>query len=498
MTKSRILIISLISCLAFGSCDDFLDVSPETQFAVDNFFETENQVTRAVNAAYVKNRAIHEDLQWRVGENRSDNTSFQYNDRDRGGFLNEELDEFRMTADNPNIRSYWNEAYDGVTRCTYVLQNIDPVPFSSTLVKNQRIGEVLFLRTWYYFNLVRLYGDIPLPQGLVTNFEDALSTEYTERVAEDVVYDSLFNDIDKAVSLLPDSWGTEDVGRATRGAALMLRAKMHMTQDTPEGFASALTDLEEIRTLGYSLVPNYSDVFDPANKNNSESIFEIQYSFELGQGSNFVSRYVPFNSGSDLLFENDLAQPRAGQNQPTQDLIDLYEENDDRLEHNIGFYEAEDEVVPWMQKYAFGFLDVGRTNVNWPMFRYADALLMLAECRNEINDLDQSAIGLVNIVRLRSGVGPINPTSSIELEQAIQDERRRELAFENHRWFDLVRRGEAESVMIAHGNTQKAEKGILGEGGTVASTAYINIRTLLAIPTNQVIQFGYNQNTGWE
>ncbi len=494
--KIKLQFIILIGCLALGSCDDFLEVAPETSFTVDDFFKNENEVTRAVNAAYVKNRAIHQGLQWRLGENRSDNSSFQYNPDDRGGILNEQLDGFLMNADNPNIANYWSEAYDGVTRCTYVLENIDNVPFSSSSLKDQRKGEVYFLRTWYLFNLVRLYGDIPLPLSTVTNVDEALTAEFTTRVSADVVYDTLFSNIDQAIASLPEAWDSENVGRATRGAALMLKAKMHMARGE---YGDAIPFLEEIRTLGYSLVSNYSDVFDPANKHNSELIFEIGYDFDLGQGSNYVTSFVPYNSGGDLLAFGQLAQSRAGQNQPTQDLIDLYEDDDDRLAHNVGFYITDTDTIPWMRKYAFDFLDIGITNVNWPMFRYADALLMLAECRvRDLETVDQTAVGTINIIRLRSGVGPINPASQAELLQIIADERRRELAFENHRWFDLVRTGQAEAVMMAHGDQQRAEKGILGDGGTVPAEAYTNIRTLLAIPTNQRIQFGYTQNDDWE
>ncbi|MEL6557469.1 MAG: RagB/SusD family nutrient uptake outer membrane protein [Bacteroidota bacterium] len=490
------IIISIIGCLVLSSCEDFLEVAPESSFTVDSFFKDENEITRAVNAAYVKNRAIHQNLQWRFGENRSDNTSFQFNASDRGGIQNEEFDEFLMTPDNGAISGYWNEAYDGVTRCTFVLENIDPISFSDPQLKSQRRGEVLFLRTWYFFNLVRIYGNIPLPLSTASTLDGALSAEFTEQLSADVVYDTLFTNINEAIGALPASWDAGNFGRATRGAALMLKAKMHMAR---QQYAEAIPVLQELETLGYSLLSNYRDVFDPANKNHSESIFEIQYSFDLGQGSNFITAFVPFNSGGDLLAFGQLAQSRAGQNQPTQDLIDLYEENDERLVHNIGFYVPENstDTIPWMKKYAFELLDIGITDVNWPMFRYADARLMLAECLVEVNGLDQTAIGIINRIRLRAGVSTISVGTVEELEQTIQDERRRELAFENHRWFDLVRRGEAVEVMTAHGASQKNQKGIQPTG-TVSVDAYTNIRTLFAIPTNQIIQFGYNQNTGWE
>jgi hypothetical protein len=249
--------------------------------------------------------------------------------------------------------------------------------------------------------------------------------------------------------------------------------------------------LEEIRGLGYALQPDYASIFAPDNKNNSESIFEIQYSFALGQGSNFVSRFVPFNSGTDILGSSGPAGSRAGQNQPTQDLIDLYDPNDPRFQHNISFYDTGSGQVPWMSKYDFGFEDDGVQDINLPMFRYADALLMLAECRNEAFGFDQAAIGLLNQVRLRAGIAPKIVRDAQELREAIAVERRLELAFENHRWFDLVRTGRAVEVMTAHGEKQKAEK------PTVPPEAYTNIRILFGIPLREVEEFGFEQNPGW-
>jgi hypothetical protein len=310
-------------------------------------------------------------------------------------------------------------------------------------------------------------------------------------VSEDIVYDTLFANIDFAIDNLPILWDDDNTGRATRGAALMLKAKMHMTR---QQFAEAIPLLEEIRGLNYSLLDEYEQVFNPNNKNHSESIFEIQYSFALGQASNYVSSFVPWNSGSDLLSFGDVvvnASSRAGQNQPTQDLIDSYEANDKRRDVCISYYVINTDSIPWMSKFNYGFLDIGATDVNWQMFRYADALLMLAECLNEVNGLDQTAIGLVNRIRLRAGLSPVRVSDSQSLREAIAKERRLELAFENHRWFDLVRTGRAVEVMTAHGIQQKNEK------NTVLPDAYTNIRLNLAIPTNQVQQFGYNQNEGW-
>lgn len=487
MKRLYIYILIPLVAFTFSSCDDFLDVRPETFLTPGNFYQNEQQIDQAVAAVYNVNRGLINDVHWRIGENRSDNTSFQYNPSDRGGIPNEEVDEFLMNSSNGVLSGYWNRCYTGISRANFILGNIDEVNYANETVKEYRKGEVLFLRSWFYFNLARIFGDVPYVTTPGTSPEVIFTDEFLTRVPVAQVYDRILADVQQAIDFLPNADETES-GRATIGAALMLKAKMHMAL---QEFEQAIPLLEQIQGLGYELLPDYPSIFSPNNKNNSESIFEIQYSFALGQGSNFVTRFVPFNSGNDILGASGPAGSRAGQNQPTQDLIDLYSSSDIRFQHNISFYNAGSTTVPWMSKYNFGFEDNGIQDINLPMFRYADALLMLAECRNEVFGLDQTAIILLNQIRLRAGIRPINITDPQQLREAIETERRLELAFENHRWFDLVRTGRAVEVMTAHGEAQKAEK------STVTPEAYTNIRTLLGIPLREVEEFGFNQNPGW-
>ena len=469
-------------------CDDFLDEAPETFITPQNFFQTEQQFDEAVAAIYNTNRGLLNDEHWRFGENRSDNSSFQFNPADRGGISNEEVDLFLMLSANPNLAGYWNTAYSGISRANFALANIDAIEFEDAAIGAIRRGEILFLRSWFYFNLAQLYGDVPLVVNAGDTPDEILSDEYLTRVSVAEVYARILTDIQEAIDLLPNVGATES-GRATKGAATMLKAKMHMAL---QEFDQAQNLLESMSAMGYSLQEDYASIFAPDNKNNSESVFEVQYSFDLGQGSDFVSRFVPFNSGSDILGENGPVGSRAGQNQPTQSLIDVYDDDDARFLHNISFYDDGTTVVPWMSKFNFGFVVVGNNaqDVNYPMFRYADALLMLAECYEKTGGGDP--VPLLLQVRSRSMPDPaLSSEESSDLEQTIADERRRELAFENHRWFDLLRTGKAVEVMTAHGINQKEQK------STIPEEAYTNIRTLLGIPLGQVEEFGFTQTEGW-
>ena len=480
----------LILCPIFGflGCDDFLDETPEDFQTPQSFFQNEQQLDEAVSAIYNTNRDIINSVHWRFGENRSDNTSFQFNPSDRGGIPNEEVDLFLMLSANPNIAEYWNKAYSGIARANFALENLDNVEYSVPEEQAHRRGEILFLRSWFYFNLVQLYGDVPYATSAGDSPDEILSDEFLNRVPAAQVYENILADTQESIGLLPNRNET-DAGRATRGAGLMLKAKMHMAL---QQFAEARPLLEEIQGLGYTLLPDYASIFDPENKNNAESIFEIQYDFGLGQGSDFVSRFVPFNSGNDILGENGPAGSRAGQNQPTQSLIDLYDPSDPRFTHNISFYDNGTVVEPWMSKFNYGFVALGNNtqNVNYPMFRYADALLMLAEVYDEIGGGD--AAELIEQVRQRSLPGVVlTPEEEADLSKTIADERRRELAFENHRYFDLLRTGQLVAVMTAHGIAEKALK------PTVPAEAYTNIRTIIGLPLGQVQEFDFTQNEGW-
>ncbi len=482
----RIIILSTL-LVTFSSCEDFLDETPETFRTPQNFFETESQINEAIAGIYNTNRGLNNGAHWRFGENRSDNTSFQFNPSDRGGIDNEAVDLFTMLSANPNLAEYWNTSYSGISRANFALENIDNVPFVNEGDRDVRRGEIFFLRSWLYFNLVQLYGDVPYVTSAGDSPEEILSDEFLVRTPAATVYENILTDAQQAIDLLPVPGSTES-GRATRGAALMLKAKMHMAL---QQFPQAQPLLEEMQTLGYSLQSNYADIFAPNNKNNSEMVFEIQYSFALGQASNFVSRFVPFNSGNDILGTSGPAGSRAGQNQPTQNMIDLYDQDDARFAHNISFYNTGSTIEPWMSKFNYGFADDGLQDVNFPMFRYADALLMLAECYEETGGGDPTTLLLQ--VRSRSMPDPsLSAAEAADLEQTIADERRRELLAENHRWFDLLRTGKAVQVMTAHGQEQKAQK------PTVPSDAYTNIRTLLGLPLGQVQEFGFAQTPGWE
>ena len=485
---------ALAALVLVAGCD-VLDPDPPFPTTA-NYYQTEDQIELAVVGLYSTPRDLHNTLQWAFGEMRSDNTSFQFNAADRGGSDFEAIDEFTMSADNGAIAGYWNTAYNGIAQANYVLRSIDDVSFGDEARRGARKAEALFMRAWLHFQLVRLYGDVPLVLETLTARDEAVARQ---RDPVDVVYtEGVIPDLDQAVALL-QGFSQTDPGRITEGAARTLLADVHMTR---RDWAAAVAQLEAVTRLGYALEADYADVFDPANKNGPESIWEVQYTAnpELGQASGFTKRFAPFNSGRDVISNPNApvaVSTQSGRNQPTDDLIEAYEEGDLRFPVSVGVYEDgdaafDDETTaePYVNKYNFGLNDTGQEDTNWPVYRYGGVLLMLAESLVEAGRAGE-AQPYLDAVRGRAGLAPVPAT-----REAIRDERRVELAFENQRWFDLLRWGTAEERMRAHGEQQKAEKGVQPTGA-VAPGAYTTVRTLLAIPAGQVMTYGYRQNPGW-
>ncbi len=494
--KNKACYIMALTLLLVSCNDDFLEVTPENNFTFDSFYETEDHINRGVAGIYNRNRELHNRFQWRFGEMRSDNTSFQ----PRRNGIND-IDEFLLTSGNQQILEYWRTCYAGISRANYVLFNIDNIVFNHEQTREYRKAEALFLRAWFYFNLVQLYGDVPLVTIVFDQPEDSGREEFTDRIPVEDVYELILEDTQFAIDVLPAQWDSQNIGRVSRGAALMLKAKMHMAR---REFPQAISLLEEMQTLGYQLLPNFESIFNPNNKNHAESVFEIQYSFAQLQPSNFLTRFVPFNSKG--IYLNDLQVPQGedtGQNQPTLDLIDLYADDDVRKSVTITFFDPVNDdpnyrpgvddpaIVPWLSKYNYPLLDINSQDVNFPMFRYADALLMLAECYDEAGRGDP--VALLEQIRTRALPDPnLSPEELSDITQTIKDERRRELAGENHRYFDLLRYGNLIEVMTEHGIRQEEEKADLLRDG-----AYSNIRLLLGIPFIEQDQFDIPQNEGW-
>ena len=456
----------ILLTLALVSCkDNFLELKPDTNGSVGNFYQTKDQYIQAINSAYSPLQVIHNNNMWLFAEVRSDNTSYQLNTGDRSGTIREEIDEFRDNDQNANFQTFFNSSYQGIGRCNLLLTKIQTATFDQAS-RNQIEGEARFLRAYYYFNLTRIFGDVPLILKEVTSPDEAFST--ATRVQEAQVLTAVVDDLKNAITKLPAKYTAADLGRVTSGAAKAVLGEIYMSQKNYTAAADILKGIEA--DGGYTLNANYADNFK--RKNTSESIFEVQYTEGVGsKWSTFIYSFAPFNSGTLATGYALGAGSAAGWNIPTQDLISAYEPTDRRLAASINqnFIDPTSRrVVPFIQKYSNPpYLERFNTGDNFIVSRLADVLLMQAEALNEASFPSADAFTLLNRVRTRAGLPSKTATnadvklrvaSQAEFRTAIAQERRIELAFENHRWFDLVRTGQAVAVMTAHAVSEKATK----------------------------------------
>lgn len=449
-------ITTIVVLLGLMSCSEsFTDLAPISQRNAGIFYETASDMEVAVNSIYntLKLGGTYNQSYWVLQELRSDNSFWD------GTGLAEEITVFDKFIDIPtsNIsEAAWVDSYLGISRANIVLNRIDGIAMDENL-KDQYIGEALFLRSLYYYHLAVAFGNIPL---ILTETASVAEGQEHRQVAASTVYTQLISDLILAEGLLPQSYGAGDLGRATKGAVATLLGKIYLTSGDNTSAASALR-----RVTGYSLVPNVADLWGAQNEHNAESIFEVEFESGFGdQGNAFTNQ-----------FNGDLSGTVTGgqRNIPERDLLDAHEAGDARFNLYDGITTTN---TGWTTKY-------GVTNAaaeddapnNWVVFRYADVLLMLAEALGEGNE----AYALINQVRNRAGLGDIDANTPGTFAEKLLQERRVELAFENHRWADLLRFGVVESVMSAQGKP-------------------INGRLLFAIPQRELdLNSNFSQNAGY-
>lgn len=514
MRQVKYITILIITALSWGACKkDFLTQYPQGNLNEGNFYKTTADFQQAVVGAYAPLRDAA-NYAFYMEEMRADNAYFDYNTKDRGSVTTEQVAEFLDNASTGVNNTLWTADFNGVQRTNVILDKIVDASAVPDSIKNQVIGEAKALRAHYYFELVRLFGPLPLYLHETTTAASAL----VARSSVDSVYLQIEADLTDALSkLAPPKF--PQVGRVSKGS---VSTELGMVYLTLKQYDKASAILQTVTQMGYSLLPNYADIFTTANENSVESIFEIQYkSGTDGQSSPFIYRFIPATPhtlnilGVDF---NNNTNNYGGWNVPTQDLISTYEPNDKRLDASIAVtkgkidasqYFQPDSVTSVLNPATPGETSkyfirkyyhppyaaiIDNTDQNWYIYRYADVELMLAEALNEQSQ-SAAALPYLNNVRERAGLPDVTITDQTQLRDTIAHERRVELAFENHRWFDLVRTGQAIPVMTAYGIKQKATYSYL------LPTSY-NVtqnKMIYAIPfrENQVNPTGLWQNLGY-
>ncbi len=443
--------LSVVLAGVFSACSGaFTDLNPVSQRNANGFYRNADDFVSAINATYkvLQASGTYNNSYWALHEMRSDNTDQGSDGTGLGASLTQ-IENFTEIATNDLVTAAYTDSYLGVARANIVLSRIDAVEFDGQL-KNRIKGEALFLRSLFYYNLAITFGNIPLVLQEPQSVEESLGQP---QVPASAVYAQLATDLQQAESGLPVSYTGNNVGRATKGAAAILLAKVYLLQGDRPAAVPVLRRI--ISDYGYTLLDDYSGLWGLENENNAESIFEVQFQGGgTGTGNSFTTAFSPWLPRTTGTFRN----------RPTNELLSAYLAGDKRFSASLDtiYTNSSGSTLTNSRNDARFIVKYGKTNAhgendgsnNFIVFRYADVLLSLAEALGE----SEEAYALINQVRKRGSntaipqVGPGTPGSFAD---KLLYERRVEFAFENHRWPDLLRFGKAETVLRAIGKSPR-------------------------------------------
>jgi len=522
MKQLKHMILALM-IIPVASCKKFLEEKPQSIITEDNFYKTESDAIFGVNSIYYLLNAGGASEQTPYNTLFSTGMDMATDDVDPGpGAVNADVRSFSVlahTSSNRTVFQLWQQHYAAVVKANVALAKIPGINFDPVL-KARLLGEARFLRALYYFNLVRLWGDVPLV--LEYNANGITASDYaTGRTSSTLVYAQIEKDLEDAAAVLPDSYGSPDVGRATKGAALALLAKVYLTEaslplniTTKYGLAvsTALQAMSPAEGgsggFGYALQQNFSNVFLPAFKNNTEHIFSAQFkSNSQSQGNNQCARAifngVPGLSGS---YSEQVRFYTKGTDNYFS-VFKLYQAGDKRKQGTfvtkfvsptsgqavalkISNPAVSNDSTPFFNK-AWDPSAVALTSesaANVAILRYAELLLIHAEAENELNGPTGAAYASLNKVRNRAGLPAL--TAGLSKEQfrdSLYLDRRLELVWEYQRWFDLIRQKDASGKSI-----------FVPSLHVVGKTNAQDYHRLYPIPLNELsVNPAIKQNPGW-
>ena len=511
------------------SCNDWLGEPSPGSTELGDFFTSGEACLQTINGCYTPlaweyNRTYFSE--WMIGDIASDDALKGGQNVADGGDAYD-IDNFKVNANNTILLDYYRAKYQGIIRCNLALREVGEYELDETLteeMKNRLLGEAYFLRGLYYFQLVRIFGGVPLIDEVL----DSADKWQQPRATAEAVYAHVVADFEKAEAMLwnKSRYAEEDAGRATRGAAqaYLLKANLYR-HNYDEAYTWGKKFMED-QASEYALFSDYADNFTLAGENGIESVFEIQYmadpTSDYGEGDGFTRG----------TFTTILTRPRMsslggnagwGWDHPTQNLYEAFEPGDPRCEQTVGIPDAagllETEVnylgspyynvkTSYYEGGTFPAIDHhSRSPLNYRLMRLSDVMLMYAEAALESGkDLGAAKAMLENVrgrARAMAGAGvlPEFPgyngyTDTPEsLREAIRHERRVELAMEGHRWFDLVRWGIAYQVMDKDAGSYGSSES--PEARAEMASFVPGKHELYTIPSEELILNPMEQNPGY-
>jgi hypothetical protein len=446
----KIIITLLVSANLFVSCTE-LEVTPTSFVTEDKYFKTQDDAIASVNAVYAS-LSLDPGEQSLFGRNLYFLTDMGSDYAAAGvSATNPQvraMSSLTHDATNDRVQVAWRQIYSGINRANVSIDNIPKVS-GSEVVKTRLINEAKFIRALLYFQAVRLWGDVPIVLHEPKSIQ--LESLKSRRETVDAVYLQIISDLKDAENL-PPTYPANDAGRATSGAAKAILAKVYLTR---KDWPNAILKAKEVINggYGYALFESFSDVFNKTRKNGKEHIFSVQ--FEPNQAGNGSSgstfqgtSFTGFTATEPADIISDVAL-----------FYDTYTAGDTRRDVSYAkqLLNPTTGILYTFPKPIFKkYLDLtnlatpGNVAINFPIIRYADILLSLAEAINEQGAPTTEAYEALNQVRRRAYGKPINtPDSTIDLSgltpstfrAAIQEERKKEFVQEGQRWYDLVRWG---------------------------------------------------------
>jgi len=451
--KNKIrIIISISVMILFSACKEMITDQPESKLVQDGFYNSQMTINEGIIGCYAGMANIMMD-EWRFTENRSDNGCV--NSIGTGSQPRVDLTDikfFRTPTSQPLLYAQWYKYFQNIMNVNSILPSVAPgQPYVTTETQRaQYEGELLLMRGYHYYTLVSLWGDM-FKITKVVSLDEAKT--YDRRPVAEIYKDIIIPDLTKAAAQLPSSYASAgDLGRVTKWAAKGLLAKAYMTLGGSANLALAKGLLEEIInsnqynllstgiTVAGTVLSPYASIFDVSNEMNKEIIFAVRYlGGTTGIGSPFWTLFAP--DGTANLFLK-VGTP-GGHFNPTPELVNLYNSNplDTRTSSCFRVYVKNKTTTIY---YPSKYIDPNMTQANqsendWIVLRYADIVLMHAEIMAQDGNF-ATAHNDVNKIRVRAGIAPLvaftSPTVALD---AVYKERRLEFAFEDHRWFDLLR-----------------------------------------------------------
>ena len=456
MNHTFLRVLCICALLPLASCnEDFLVQTDPNAVSAADYYRSENDVLLGLNGVYqsLRNNNGIAESSGLFSEERSDNTGRNDNQSNAGEPF--QFNDFSILPSNTYLKSHWLALYQIVTRANQVLAGMENVTFANAQTKAQYQAEAKFIRALVYFHLVRKWGDVPLVTRPLNSADEVQANTFREK--KEKVYEQIVADLTEVVnSPLPDHQPASNKGRVSKVAGLSLLGQVYLTMATTLDQANRTANLNQAKThltdaynkkaFGALKDIPYQDVFDVSKKStNPEIIFQIVYR----QGDvNYASNIAASNqaAGENI---NSLRVTTGSGGNVKPDLVKEYEEGDPRKDFSIKFANASNVRDYFITKYRDTSPAAGTNGWggnDWILIRYADVILMLAETHLYLGE-EATAIQYLDMVRERAklpkyDVAKTNPAYSSKfptLKLAILHERRVELAFENHRWFDLLR-----------------------------------------------------------